>query len=162
MTAATGACGRAMATCSPKSVISRMLPPHFLSPPGRFSPNSHWEWNNYKTLKCQTRPFFSLKSTQNSTCPESHIIQCQKSNGIVLINLFPSLSKEMHMVFIPGDTTKLRTEHTAGQGGGVLIDGGIGGESCGAAAAGSSLEISCSEYCCCGQEILQVSNDAVG
>ena len=32
----------------------------------------------------------------------------------------------------------------------------------GAAAAGFWSEIYCSEYCCCGQEILQVSNDAVG
>ena len=32
--------------------------------------------NNYRTLECQTHPFFSPKSTQNSTCPQSHIIQC--------------------------------------------------------------------------------------
>ena len=105
-------------------------------------------------------PFFSPKSTQNSTCPESHIIPCQKWNDIV--SHFPFLSEEM--VSIPHGTTKLRTAH----GGArvecwqvvVLVAGpGDGG---GGAAAGSSLEIYCSEYCCCEQENLQVSNDAVG
>ena len=57
-------------------------------------------------------PFFSPKSTQNFTYPESHIIQCQKSNDIG--SLFPFLSKEM--VSIPGGTIKLRTEPTVGQG----------------------------------------------
>ena len=57
-------------------------------------------------------PFFLSQEHTNSTCPESHIIQCQKSNDIV--SPFPFLSKEM--VSIPGGTTKLRAEHTVGQG----------------------------------------------
>ena len=53
----------------PRVVQSPWLAECCLSlPPDRFSFSSHLEWNNYRTLECQTHPLFSPNSTQNSIC----------------------------------------------------------------------------------------------
>ena len=74
--------GGALATCSPKSMIGRMLPPPHSPAPGGFSPSGHLDWNNCRTLECQTRPVFTIFHLSRSNLTLSSI----KSQMILLVS----------------------------------------------------------------------------